>query len=138
MHLVRPLCAGLAVWLAAWYLEPLLLLWFVTYDQLTRTPDRVLLVVVPELVIGLLVGLLAALADPAPYRDDRRRHVAVVLGTVALTAAITLTAGLVSGVQGWTVPARLGANLAGGGLGLALVAWIRSRRARAAARGAYF
>ncbi|HEY3684143.1 MAG TPA: hypothetical protein VGL93_13935 [Streptosporangiaceae bacterium] len=138
MDMVRPACAGLAVWLAAWYVEPAIVLRFVTLDRLGHPLDRALVVLVPELVIGVLVAALAALAHRAPSRGDRRRHAIAVLGTVALVAVITVAAGLVSGVQGWAVLTRLAADLAGGGLGWALLTWIRLLRARSAARGTYF
>lgn len=138
MDLIRPACAGLAVWLAAWYLEPVILLSFVTRDQLGRSLDRALVVVVPELVIAVLIGVLAALAHRAPFRDDVRRHAVAVLGIVVLAAAITLVAGLISGIEGWAMLTRLAVDLAGGTLGWWLVTRIRLRRARAAERGAYF
>jgi hypothetical protein len=138
MDLIRPACAGLAVWLAAWYAEPVLVLRFVTFDQLGRSLDRALVVLVPELGIAVLVAMLAALAHRGPSRDDKRRHAIAVLGTVALVAVITLAAGLFSGVQGWAILTRLAADLAGGALGWALLAWIRVLRARYTARGTYF
>jgi hypothetical protein len=138
MDLVRPACAGLAVWLVAWYVEPALVLRFVTLDQLGHSLDRALVVLVPELVIGVLVAMLAALAHRTPSRDDKRRHTTAVLGTVVLVAVITVAAGLFSGVQGWSVLTRLAADLAGGGLGWALLTWIRMLRARPAARGSYY
>lgn len=138
MDLIRPACAGLLVWLVAWYVEPLLVLRFVTLDQLGRSMDRALVVLVPELVIAFLVAMLAAYAHRAPARDDKRRHAVAVLGTVVLISVITLAAGLISGVQAWAVLTRLSADLAGGVLGWALPARTRTLRSRFAARGSYF
>ena len=135
MDLVRPALAALGAWVAGSVVAALVLTVWAGVPQLQSTTGKVLWVVLPQLLVGLVTTAAAAYAHRRPERYDRRRHALAVLFPAVVLIFVQALLNLAGTSAMWAAATAIVSESVGALAGWLLVSRVLRRREDAEATG---